>query len=101
MLDADALTVEGMLGVGNVAGGEHAGHARLELLVDEDAVVQVEAGVRGELDPRLHANADDDEVAIDRAAVAGADTLDRFPPSNASTPVPISIRTTWSVWMSR
>ena len=46
------------------------------MLVDEDSVVDVEAGLRRELDARLHPDADDDEVAVDHASVAGADALD-------------------------
>ena len=37
---------------------------------------------------RLHADAHDDEVAVDRLPVAGAHALHRVSPSNASTPVP-------------
>ena len=36
-----------------------------------------EAGLGGELGARLHADADDHEVALEHAAVAGADALDR------------------------
>ena len=46
VLDADPLAVEGVVGVGDVAGGEHAGRAGLQVLVDEDAVVDGEAGLR-------------------------------------------------------
>ena len=77
VLDADPLAVEGVVGVGDVAGGEDAGRAGLQVLVDEDPVVDGEAGLRGELGARLHADADDDEVAVERAPVAGADALDR------------------------
>ena len=77
VLDADPLAVEGVVGVGDVAGGEHAGRAGLQVLVDEDAVVDGEPGLRGELGARLHADADDHEVALELASVAGADALDR------------------------
>jgi hypothetical protein len=46
------------------------------VLVDEDAVVHVEAGFGRKLDARLHPDADDREVALDHASVAGADTFD-------------------------
>ena len=77
VLDADPLAVEGVVGVGDVAGGEDAGRAGLQVLVDEDAVVDGEPGLGGELGARLHADADDHEVALELASVAGADALDR------------------------
>ena len=43
------------------------------VLVDEDAVVDVEAGVLGELDIGEHADADDDEVGGDAVAGRGLD----------------------------
>ena len=68
VLDADPLAVEGVLGVGDVAGGEHARRAGLEALVDEDPVVDGEPGLGRELGARLHADADDHEVAVERRA---------------------------------
>ena len=76
VLDAHALAVEGMVGVGDVAGGEHAGRGGPEVLVDQDPVVDHQARVGSEPSPRLHADADDDEVALDDATVAGAHALD-------------------------
>jgi hypothetical protein len=67
----------GVPGVGDVAGGEHARHAGLEPLVDVDPVPDREAGLGGEPRARLHAHADDDEVAVELAPVGGADPLDR------------------------
>ena len=67
VLDADALAVEGVVGVGDVAGGEHAVRAGLQVLVDEDPVVDGDPGLLGELGARLHADADDHEVAVEHA----------------------------------
>ena len=53
------------------------GHAGLQVLVDDDPVVDVEAALGGERGARLHADADDHEVAVERPPVAGADALDR------------------------
>ena len=72
-----ALAVEGVVGVGDVAGGEDARRAGLQVLVDEDAVVDGEPGLGGQPGARLHADADDHEVALELASVAGADALDR------------------------
>ena len=102
VLDADPLAVEGVVGVGDVAGGEHAGRAGPQVLVDEDAVVDREAGLGGELGARLHADTDDHEVALEHAAVAGADALDRVVALEGLDALcPRSIRTPWSAWMSR
>ena len=49
VLDADPLAVERVLGAGDVAGGEHAGRAGPQVLVDEDPVADGEAGPGGEL----------------------------------------------------
>ena len=72
-----ALAVERVLDVRDVAGGEHVRRARPQQLVDEDAVVDGEAGLLGEARARLHADADDDEVAVERLPVGGAHALDR------------------------
>ena len=101
MLDADALAVEGVVGVGDVAGGEYAGNAGLEALVDEDAVVDGEAGPLGQADARLYADTDDDEVALELRPSLVRTRSTALSPSNASTPVSINIRVPWSVWMSR
>ena len=79
MLDADALPVVGMVGVRDVAGGEHARHAGAQPIVDEDPVVDGEPRVRGQLRARLDPDADDHEVAFEHAAVAGPDPLHRAP----------------------
>ena len=77
MLHADPFAVEGVASVRDVTGGEHAGHAGLKVLVDEDAVVDCDARPDGEPGARLDPDTDHDEVALELAAVARADSLDR------------------------
>ena len=57
--------------VRDIARREHARHRALERLVDQDAVVHLEAGAAGERDARHHADADDDEIALDHPAGGG------------------------------
>ncbi len=64
------------MGVGDVARGEHSRRAGLQVRVGEDAVLDGDARLGGERSARLHADADDDEVAVHRAPVARADALD-------------------------
>ena len=66
MLDPQAAAVEGVMGVGDVAGGEHARDAGLEALVGQDAVVDWMPGGLGQPGARRNADADDDEVGLDR-----------------------------------
>ena len=80
--------VERVLGAGDVAGGEHAGRAGAQVLVDEDPVADGEAGPGGESRARLHADADDDEVALEVAPVARADALDGAVPLEGLHPGP-------------
>ena len=76
VLDPDPLPVERVVGTGHVARGEHAGPAGLQVLVDEDPIIHRDPGPRGKLGARLHTDSDDHEVALQFAAVAGADALD-------------------------
>ena len=64
------------MGVGHVARGEHAGHVRLEVLVDRDPVVDGDSRLRGELGAWLYSDADDHEAALELAAVARTGALD-------------------------
>ena len=61
--------------VGDVAGGEDAGGARLQPIVDEDAVVDGEPRRGGEHGAGRGADADHDGVAVDRSPVLRADPL--------------------------
>jgi hypothetical protein len=73
VLDPDPLAVQGVEGVGDVAGGEHPGGARLQELVDEDPVLCREPGGLSELGARRNADPDDDEVGLDPALVGRRD----------------------------
>src|SRR5690606_17350378 len=48
----------------DVAGGEHAGSARFEETVDQDAVVDAKAGRFRDSDARAHAHTDHHEVGL-------------------------------------
>jgi hypothetical protein len=76
MLDTDPLAVERMLRAGHVTGHEHARRIGLQPLVGEDPVAHGEPGSLGQVDPRARTHADNDEVAVDRVAVAGPHALD-------------------------
>ena len=62
--------------VGDVARGEDPRDAGLQAPVDEDAVLDREAGRRRELRTRCGPHAHDDRRAVDRPAAPGADALD-------------------------
>ena len=77
VLDADPLAVERVLGVGDVAGGEHARARRCCSCSSTRMPFSTASPARSASSMRgLHADADDDEVAVDRRAVAGAHALD-------------------------
>jgi hypothetical protein len=76
VLDSDALAVEAVMRVGDVAGGEHARGAGPQALVDDDPVLDREAGARGQGGPGSHHDTDDDHVAVERPPVARAHPLD-------------------------
>jgi hypothetical protein len=62
--------------VGDVAGGEHSRHARLQPLVDDNAPGHFEPRPLGELGAGQHADAYHHEVAVECAAVGQAHPLD-------------------------
>jgi len=72
VLDPDPATEPGVVVLGDVAGGEHAGGG-LEAGVDQDAAVAGQAGGPGEVVAGGRPDADHDEVAGDTAAVGEAD----------------------------
>src|SRR5258708_3622284 len=57
----------------DAAGGEDAGGARLEVLVDSDAAVERQAGTLGQRGGRPHAGTHHDEIGVDRVAAAQGD----------------------------
>ena len=46
-----------------------------QVLVDDDAAIDRQAGLLGQRESRPHADADDDEVGVDGGAVARASTV--------------------------
>src|ERR1700722_1299756 len=69
-----------MPGIGHVPGGEDPGHARLEELVGDDAVLNGEPGVLAERHPRDHTHTHDEEVAGHDGAVGELDLFDALGP---------------------
>ena len=65
-----------MLGFGDVAGGVDGRVAGAQCPVHEHAPGHLEAGLAGQLDVRGHADADDDDVGVDRGAVGETYTFD-------------------------
>src|SRR6185437_1506161 len=59
----------------HVARGEDAGHAGLELLVDDDAAIDRETGLLRKFEARPDADADDDEIGGERRAIVECDLL--------------------------
>ena len=51
----------------DVAGGVDAGRARLQKGIDDHAAVDREARLLGQRQARPHADADDDEIGVERA----------------------------------
>src|SRR5205823_4695810 len=62
--------------VRDVAGGEHVRNRGPKLLVDENAVIDLEAGVAGQVGARRDADPHDGEVAVDRAGAGRAHARD-------------------------
>lgn len=84
VFDPELTSVEGMEGIGDVAGGEDTGDAGLESLVGRDPVLDTDAGSFRECAPRRNPDSDDDRLALDRPSASEphplhpAVTLDRF-----------------------
>src|SRR5262249_2627623 len=68
VLDAQPLAAVGVGPAGNVACGEDAGHAGLEVFIDHHAAIDRQAGVARETDARPYADPDHDELGIERGA---------------------------------
>src|SRR5262249_16771514 len=73
MLDPQVLSGVGIGPARDIAGREDAGCARLQVCVDGDAAVDLEARALGELDARPHADADYHEVGRQRRAALELD----------------------------
>ena len=52
----------------DVAGGKDAGDAGFEIGIDGDAAIDRKAGLLGQRQPRPHADADHDQIGLERAA---------------------------------
>ena len=74
MLETDPSVEDGVVGVGDVAGGPDPRRTRGQVLVDDDAVVKGQTGRLGQLGPRTHAYSDHEEVSRHDTAV-GQDNL--------------------------
>jgi hypothetical protein len=77
VLDAATTVEEGVVEVGYVAGRIGVGHARLESLTDDDAVIELDAAPCEKIDDWLGADVGDDEI--------GRQLL----------PISVSIESTW------
>src|SRR5215472_10086523 len=75
MLNAQSLAGDGIGPARHVARGKDAGDAGFEVLVDENAAVDLEPRALCQGKARPHADADNDEIGIDRAAVIENDPL--------------------------
>ena len=67
----------------HISGCEYPGSARGQLIVDDDAVGHRETGSGGELHAGRRADPDDDEICLERGAVAEVDGLDGMPTTEA------------------
>lgn len=73
MLDPDPLAAVAIRPARDIAGGEDARSAGFEIFIDEDAVIDGEAGLLGERRERAHADADDDEIGRNARATRQSD----------------------------
>ena len=73
--DVGAIPAFGVGPARDVARREDAGRARLEVLVDDDAPIDGESRFLGELDARLDADADDDDLGGERGAAGQRDPV--------------------------
>ena len=76
VLDPAPAPEERVEEVGHVAGGVDAGRARLEALVDDDAVVDSEAAAGEKVRVRDDADADDGHVGLDAEAALDLHVLE-------------------------
>jgi hypothetical protein len=69
VLDAQPLAAVWVGPAGDVACRENAGRAGFEIFIDEDAAIDPQSGLLGEIDARPHADADHDQRSVDHGAV--------------------------------
>jgi hypothetical protein len=62
--------------IGDVAGGEHVIGTGAAVLVHENAIVSVDPALPGEVDHRFDPDAQDNEIAVDAAAISGDGPFD-------------------------
>jgi hypothetical protein len=74
VLDANVSTQARTVCLGDVTRGEDVRIGRTQVLVDDDSVVDLETGLRGELGAGDGADANDDHVGVDQCPVAEHDT---------------------------
>ena len=79
MLDADILTRMRVGPARDIARRVDAGNAGLEISVDDNAAIELEACLLGKCQPRTHPDANHDQVRFERSAALerGVVTLDR------------------------
>src|SRR6266700_5883304 len=75
MLDANALAAMRIGPARNVARREDARSTRFEIGVDHHTAIYAEPGGFGELGPRPHANADNNEIRLELGAASKLDAL--------------------------
>ena len=73
MLDPNCFAADRIGPARDIARGEYARRARLEIGVDNDAPIHFEAGRFGKPDTRAHAKTRDDEIGLDRGSIRQTD----------------------------
>src|ERR1700726_3110737 len=73
VFDAQGLAALGVRPAGNVAGGENARRAGFEVFIDDHTTIDRQAGLRGEMKSRPHADPDHNELGIKPRAVVEPD----------------------------
>jgi hypothetical protein len=74
VLDTNVPTQARVVGVGDVTCGEDVHIGGAEMLIDEDPIVDLEAGLCGELGVGSDSDSDEDHVGVDPAPVAQNDS---------------------------
>jgi hypothetical protein len=96
VLDAATTVEEGVVEVGYVAGRIGVGHARLESLTDDDAVIELDAAPCEKIDDWLGADVGDDEIGRQPFANLRLDRVDVGAAAKSSNLVGRRSFTSWS-----